>query len=150
MKKWNLLSILGLLVCGLFAFTACDDDDDEGGGSGIVGTWQQKYSDYDDYGDYYSGTTTLKINKNGTFSVEDVYKWDDYSTNYRDTQEGTWEMRGDNAIRFTISEEREYENGKLVHEDDDEYSITLYFEVSGKQLSLYESIYDEPDVYTRK
>ena len=69
MKKFQLMTLLGLFVC-VFTFIACgDDDEDEAPANPLVGTWVYEQSQTESDGQFYwKDTETLTFENNGKYT----------------------------------------------------------------------------------
>lgn len=142
MKKFQLMTILGLFVC-VFTFIACGDDNDDTPANALVGTWVIEHSESDDNGQFYwKEVETLTFENNGKFTH--LYEGEDGHQGevrkHGSKEEGTYVYDQNTkvlALTVTGRSYMEQETGKWVTEPSSEaYTQKYQVSINGNELTL--------------
>ena len=142
MKKFQLMTILGLFVC-VFTFIACGDDNDDTPANARVGSWVIEHSESDDTGQFYwKEVETLTFENNGKFTH--LYEGEDGHQGevrkHGSKEEGTYVYDQNTkvlALTVTGNSYMEPETGKWVTEPSSEaYTQKYQVSINGNELTL--------------
>lgn len=141
MKKFQLMTLLGLFVC-VFTFVACgDDDDDETVTNPIVGTWVFEETDGDaNFSRKEAIQYTFKNDGKFTCEITSEESQGDQTWGHSMCEEGTYTFSAtDNVLKLTVTARKmkhtdsDWENEPMEEPYTDSYKVVF----NGKKATLY-------------